>query len=46
MEDWGGELEKAWNTLMQFAPARRLKEAVVIAINKVNRSNSDKKMKQ
>lgn len=43
MEDWGGELEKAWNTLMQFAPARRLKEAVVVAINKVSQSTARKK---
>lgn len=42
MEDWGGELEKAWNTLMQFPPARRLKEAVVVAINKVSLSTSEK----
>ncbi|KAK8390621.1 hypothetical protein O3P69_010366 [Scylla paramamosain] len=35
MEDWGGELRKAWTTLMQFRTARTVKEVVVAAVNKV-----------
>ncbi|KAG0700405.1 Apolipophorin [Chionoecetes opilio] len=40
MEDWGGELSKAWKTLMQFRAARRVKEVVIIAINKHGASAS------